>query len=39
MDRAGAIEKLRFLLYRSNLQENDLRRIREHDLGIQWLGK
>jgi DNA repair photolyase len=39
MERASAMDKLRFLLYTSNLEDNDLLRIRQHDVGIQWLGK
>jgi len=39
MKRAGAIDKLRFLLYQSNLEEGDLLDIRRRDIGIQWLGK
>jgi DNA repair photolyase len=38
MKRSGAIDKLRFLLYSSHLELNDLARIRQDDVGIQWLG-
>jgi hypothetical protein len=37
--RHGALAKLRFLLYPSNLQEADLQQIEAHDQGVKWLGK
>ena len=39
MERAGAIEKLRFLLYSSNLEEDARRQIRKDERGVIWLGK
>jgi hypothetical protein len=39
MERLDAIHKLRFLLYPSNLEQEDLLRIQGHDVGIRWLGK
>jgi DNA repair photolyase len=39
MESFDASAKLRFLLYPANLAEADLRRIRQHDTGIRWLGK
>jgi DNA repair photolyase len=35
----GAMEKLRFLLYRSRLTSEDDRWIRNHSQGVRWLGK
>jgi hypothetical protein len=36
---AGAMEKLRFLLYPSNLEEDARRQIRKDQRGVIWLGK
>jgi len=37
--RFGALEKLRFLLYRSRLTAQDEQWIRDHSQGVKWLGK
>jgi hypothetical protein len=39
MSRFGELGKLRFLLYPTNLEKNDLHRIRRNSDGIRWLGK
>jgi len=39
MARAGAIEKLCFLLYPSNLDQDARRQIRKDRRGVIWLGK
>jgi len=39
LDHFGALDKLRFLLYPSNLIESDYLRIRQRDTGIRWLEK
>jgi len=37
--RHGALDKLRFLLYPSNLTQADAAQLRRHGEGIVWLGK
>ncbi|MGA7744370.1 MAG: hypothetical protein WBP56_09665 [Polyangia bacterium] len=37
--RHGALDKLRFLLYPSNLTEEDVAQLRREAEGIVWLGK
>jgi DNA repair photolyase len=39
MRKHGMIDKLRFLLYTQNLQDEDKARIREDDAGVIWLEK
>jgi DNA repair photolyase len=39
MGHLGILDKLRFLLYPTNLQPTDLASVRRDDRGVRWLGK